>query len=300
MKLTSFLMRFPKIGNLRFKFKFDAESKIFIERVQYLKYIYGDGEKGDSRPVWREKHTKGINHKNFRSDNSFIWQKRKYKVKTIINSFKRALELDKRDLFSILSEKNDFGVECYTIEGRSVSRDLLDSVLEINFLWRNLSSLPNIVLDVGAGYGRFARRSIEGKFSRFVICIDAIPISTAVSEIYLRDLVEEKKIYIALFNDPLEQYKCKIDLAVNIHSFSEMSINEVEFWIKRINKLEIPYIFIVPNSDRLALNTGEDFYHILLKYNYEIIIKENKYGHNDSDKEYYYPSTYFLLHKISD
>ena len=42
-----------------------------------------------------------------------------------------------------------------------------------------------------------------------------------------------------------------ISLAINIHSFSEMAIDFIKFWIKEVISLRIPYLFIVPNAGHL-------------------------------------------------
>jgi 2-polyprenyl-3-methyl-5-hydroxy-6-metoxy-1,4-benzoquinol methylase len=60
-----------------------------------------------------------------------------------------------------LEEDDDFGAEVFDFHGKVVSRDLLDSIIEINFLDRHLgfSSRRAVnVLDIGAGYGRLAHR----------------------------------------------------------------------------------------------------------------------------------------------
>ena len=71
-----------------------------------------------------------------------------------------------------------------------VTRDLPDSVAELNFLERHLAISQRtavVVLDIGAGYGRLAYRSVVALplIERY-LCTDAVPVSTFNCEHYLR------------------------------------------------------------------------------------------------------------------
>ena len=49
-----------------------------------------------------------------------------------------------------------------------------------------------------------------------------------------------------------------IDLAVNIHSFSEMSIAAIDEWLRQLVRLEIPSLLVVPNDDEGILSVEAD------------------------------------------
>ena len=82
-----------------------------------------------------------------------------------------------------LVEDDYFGNITFDIDGKLVSRDLLDSLVEIYFLDRHLglaSAAPGLtVLDIGAGYGRLAHRILSAlpSATRY-LCSDAIAEST--------------------------------------------------------------------------------------------------------------------------
>src|SRR5260221_5466257 len=68
---------------------------------------------------------------------------------------------DDADLLTRLCEDGAYGAVVSYHDGHHFSRDLLDSVSEMRFLWDMLHfgpSDPIHVLDIGAGYGRLAHR----------------------------------------------------------------------------------------------------------------------------------------------
>jgi len=89
-----------------------------------------------------------------------------------------------------LVEDDYFGNFVFQIGGKTISRDLLDSILEIYFLDRHLglASAENhrTILDVGAGYGRLAHRLVSAlSGAQRYLCTDAVAESTFISEYYL-------------------------------------------------------------------------------------------------------------------
>jgi putative sugar O-methyltransferase len=247
---------------------------------------------------WTSKHLEDLNVANFRSDNVYVWQKRDMDETNFLISFLSARLLDHANLFNLIKENGSFGVEVYQVAGVNVSRDLIDSVLEINFLIdiigiEELSKYK--VLDIGAGYGRLAKNLTQVFEDIKVGCIDSIPISTAISEFYLEKEIVDKKVNIYTM-DQLSQIPVgSFDLATNIHSFSEMSIDAVEDWIKTLKILNVPKVFVVPNPKELQLNLLQDFKSIFEKYGYSVKIKRSKYSENIDDKYLVYPSNYFYL-----
>ena len=162
--------------------------------------------------------------------------------------------IDQLGLVGKLDEDPLFGNVCFDIDNRLVSRDLLDSILEIYFLEKHLklSALENpTLLDIGAGYGRLAHRMLNALPNiKQVLCTDAFPVSTFVSEYYLRfrDLGDRAKV-VPL--DEIEQalWDHPVDIAINIHSFPECRLSAIEWWVSRLAKYGVRYLMIVPNSD---------------------------------------------------
>ncbi len=98
----------------------------------------------------------------FRGDTEFVYQRR---GNTHPAQYAWAADYvgahDHLGLLDRLNEDGRFGAYLYEVAGRTVSRDLLDSVLEINALDRRfgLTSIEApVILDIGAGYGRLAER----------------------------------------------------------------------------------------------------------------------------------------------
>jgi len=69
-----------------------------------------------------------------------------------------------------------------------------------------------------------------------------------------------------------------VDLAINIHSFSEMSYAAVEAWILWLAKLEVAQLFLIPNqADLLCIEadgTQRDFSDVLERAGYRRIAHE--------------------------
>ena len=117
----------------------------------------------------------------------------------------------------------------YQIASRVFSRDLLDSTIELNFLekYLKLSRRENLnILDIGAGYGRLAHRTANtlSNLSTY-FCTDAVPESTFLSEYHITFRNLEDRVTVVPL-DEIEQCirEWNIYLAVNIHSFSECSL----------------------------------------------------------------------------
>jgi SAM-dependent methyltransferase len=170
---------------------------------------------------------------------------------------------DRTGLLDRLDEDGAFG--CWTFEypgyGR-FSRDLLESVNEIEFLERELELSRRDrfrVLDVGAGYGRLAHR-VATAYPNLAdyCCVDAIAESTFLSEYYLRHrgCTPPARVLALDETDALEPGA--FDLAINIHSFPECTYAAVEWWMGQIERLRVPNLLIVPNEPTELLTLEPD------------------------------------------
>jgi SAM-dependent methyltransferase len=191
---------------------------------------------------------------------------------------------DANDLLARLDEDGAFG--CWTFEYPGfplVSRDLLDSVNELNFLDRQMGLLRRTglrVLDIGAGYGRMAYRMTQVADVADYCCLDAVPESTFLCDYYLRHrrCVPPARV-VPLPDVDTALAGAGFDLALNIHSFSECTFDAVEWWFERLARLRVPYLLIVPNDgDRLlALDpdgTRRDFAPVVAAAGYELCASE--------------------------
>jgi putative sugar O-methyltransferase len=233
---------------------------------------------------WKDSHVSPDDMQYFRGDNAYVWQFRT----PFMNEMAYALTtyyvkaIDKLGLLDKLIEDDLFGVLCASIDNRLVSRDLLDSIIEIHFLEKhlNITNFKNLtVLDVGAGYGRLAHRMVSAlpNIANY-LCTDAFPASTFISEYYLRYRnLEDKAKVVPL--DEIEQTlrNYKVDLAVNIHSFSECRIPAIEWWLSTLAKNNVKYLMVVPNPLELLTNDGSDFGGVIENSGYKLIAKDFKY-----------------------
>ena len=263
------------------------------ETYRNLDLEHGDG-------VWNEKHLNSFDVMKFRGDNVYVWQTRVFQEINFFVSYLYALKVDKLGLHSKLIETGSYGVETFKFGGALVSRDLIDSIIEINYLDEELQfskSSSFHILDIGAGYGRFAKRIQEGFNNIEVSCIDAIPLSTCLSRVYLENEIKTGKVKVHQLNTLDAVQEGAIDLAINIHSFSEMSLPSVVSWVNFLVEKKIENVFIVPNGSGLSLNDGTDFGRIFEEAGYRIASVDDKFGDPEFSRFGIYPSKYFLLNR---
>lgn len=210
----------------------------------------------------------GLDLRRFRAHNAYVWD---YGGNNLLLGQLRyhvyAESMRARDpagLLARLDEDGAFG--CFTYDHPllgKVSRDRLDSVLELNFLQRHLGLLDRTdlrVLDVGAGYGRMAYRTLTANPALAAYtCVDAVPESTFLSQFYLRHRGLADRVEVI----PLDQLEAgtanrTFDLALNIHSFSECTYGAIEWWLRKLCALGVRHLLIAPNDPTRFLSTEVD------------------------------------------
>jgi len=254
--------------------------------LQNLQARYSTFDKEVTTPfVWTNNYVNSDDILYFRGDNAYVWQR----MEGNMNALSCALttyyvkSIDKFGFLETLKEDDLFGNYGFNVDNKFVSRDLLDSIIEIYFLekYLNVAAFKSLtVLDIGAGYGRLAHRmlnALPGIAQYF--CTDAFPASTFICDYYLRFRGLEDRARVV----PLDEIEHvlrshAVDLAVNIHSFSECNISAIEWWVSRLAKYGIKNLMIVPNSSELRTNDGVEFGKIIEKHGYKMIAKDPKYG----------------------
>jgi hypothetical protein len=275
-------------------------------RLLELERAYAAFEPRVTTPlVWKRGHVSRYDLRYFRGDNAYVWQVRDgarelnyaltaYYVKTI----------DALGLLDRLQEDELFGVHAFMVGGKKVSRDLLDSIVEINFLERHLAlaSRPGLnVLDIGAGYGRLAHRMVSafpGIGAYF--CADAVPVSTFLCDYYLRFRGVAPRAQAV----PLERVEAalagrRIDLAINIHSFSECTPAAIEWWLELLGRHSVRHLFVVPNEldhggEKLLTNDGADMLP-LIERRYRLSAKAPKYADPSLQRHGIKPTWHYLF-----
>jgi hypothetical protein len=271
-----------------------------------VKYDKFDAEV-TSHLVWKEGHVRPDDLLYFRGDNAYVYQLRGSNMNILGYALTTyyVKSTDKLGLMEKLEEDDYFGNYTFLIDTKKVSRDLLDSINEIYFLEKHLeiSKRQNLkILDIGAGYGRLAHRMLKALPNiKTYYCTDAVAVSTFISEYYLRfRKLEDRSRVIPLENIEDTLKNEAIDVALNIHSFSECSIEAVDWWISLLKKNKVRYLMIVPNiytdsKDKLVTHDRQDISKVLEKYNYKLLIKEPKFCDPVVQQYGINPTQYYLF-----
>jgi hypothetical protein len=204
---------------------------------------------------------------SFRGDNHYIYQTRYSPTKeTYYITAYYARNTDLLGIFPTLVEDGMYGAYALPFDDNHIiSRDLLDSVNQINFISKMLeidTSYNMTLLDIGAGYRRLGHRLAESFPHCRVTCADGVPISTFLSEYYLRYRGVSDRVEVM----PLDEVKNSLagrhfDVVTNIHSFSECQLSVIEWWLGIIDTLDARKLMIVPNARDKFLSTEPDGSH---------------------------------------
>lgn len=276
-------------------------------RFMELKKSYESFDKSATTPlVWVDTIIDDKDLLHFRGDNAYVWQIRGKNTQEASYglSYYYLKSIDTLGLLDCLDEDRSFGNFVYEMDGRLVSRDLIDSCLELNFLQRHLHIAEQKdlkILDIGAGYGRLAHRttaSIDAVAD--YVCTDAVPQSTFLSEYYLKYRQADKAKVVALTE--IENYLSnnRIDLAVNIHSFSECQPDAIKWWVNQLKKNNIQYLMVVPNAmshggTQLLTSNRISFESIITDAGYKLLVSEHKYSDPFVQKHGMNPTCYYLF-----
>jgi SAM-dependent methyltransferase len=223
----------------------------------------------------------------FRGETLITWHYRELPRITKLKYYLFLRYIEDRDgdgLLRSLDEDGAFGCWTYSYPGYGqVSRDLLESINEIRFIERELGVSERgrlSVLDIGAGYGRLAHRMTEA-FPQVddYCCVDAVPEATFVCEHYLRHRGCDRARVVGLHEVESTLTTGDFDLAVNIHSFPEMPHAAVEWWVRQLERLEVPHLLVIPNepTDLLTLErdgTRRNFWPLIERAGYNLVRRE--------------------------
>lgn len=243
--------------------------------------------------IWDERElAKELTLPWFRGDNAYVWQFRQVRSEIRLKQYLVLKYVEERDdlkLLEKLQEDGAFGCWTFRFGARNpVSRDLLESVNEINFLHRHLSiaDIPDLtVLDIGAGYGRLAHRMCSAlpNVARYD-CVDAVPESTFICDYYLGYRgVDDRANSIPLHEISSLARTGAYHVAVNIYSFSECTLESVRWWLEKVKDLKIPYLLIVPNHPDKFLTCEADgdkveFLSDIDEFGFDLVHKEPIYN----------------------
>jgi hypothetical protein len=241
----------------------------------------------------------------FRGDSQYLYQARGTEPAAYALSAFYVREHDPLALLDRLDEDGAFGALTHIVEGRTVSRDLLDSVLEINYLAEVLGAdrlAKARVLDIGAGYGRLAHRMTAWSRDVDYIAADAVPLSTFLCEYYLdyRGATGARVVPLDELEGALPAGS--VDVALNIHSFGEAPRASVRWWLERIAAAEVPRLLIVHGSEELfsaETNLKRGTYDdVLARLGYTCTELRPKYAHSETVQRLgIFPAWYHLFER---
>jgi hypothetical protein len=248
---------------------------------------------------------KHVDLKRFRADGAYVWQGPQFSENMYLMTAYYARTFDRLCIFDRLIEDGMFGAYAFRFNGKVVSRDLIDSVLEINFLQENFGPRKLAVLDIGAGYGRLGHRLSEAMPSADPVhCTDAVAESTFICDYYLRYRNARAR---AIPVDEVETLVNKggIDLATNIHSFSECNAKSISWWLALLRNARVKYIFIVPNRNEHLLSREADgkqlcCSNLIAQSGYRLRVKRPKYANGTAMEHYGIGPTWYLLFELED
>ena len=266
-------------------------------RLNTLRQAYKASNIPGTKPSqWNEEFlARDLDMRYFRGDFAYVHQLRDMNQEPnyLLTAY-YLMTIDYLGLLSKLAEDDMFGAYLFSVgNDLVVSRDLLDSITEIYFLEQQLEISRRRgwkVLDIGAGYGRLAHRMVEALPElEAVYCCDAVPVSTFISEFYLKFRgVGHKALVVPITDISKLLQENPPDLALNVHSFSECSLEAVSWWVKALSHAAVRYLMIAPNFEsnnqggRLLFTTekngsGLDFEPVLAKHGYIRTVMQPKY-----------------------
>jgi len=217
--------------------------------------------------------------------------------------------IDRLGLLERLADDELFGAIAFPWKGgQMVTRDLLDSIAEIEFLDETLRISERRdyhVLDIGAGYGRLAQRLVEAFSGVSVHATDALAVSTFVCEFNLRFRDASPRASAVPLDelDTLLQRQ-PIDLATDVHSFSSSPLKAVCWWLDLLRDHKVPHLMIIPNVDdhgghRLTACEPNldriDFLPELERRGYKLAVKRPKFADEAIQRVGVSPSQHYLF-----
>jgi putative sugar O-methyltransferase len=222
--------------------------------------MLSDAFRGHGHYVWQDRHDRSAYHRSYR-------------------------DLSERypDLVRQAQEDGAFGARCEEVEGKAISRDLLDSVAEIGSL-RSFVNLDGAkILDIGAGYGRLGHRLVElAPATCDVRCVDGVPASTYLCGLYLDFRKATRATAVPLDEVERSLKKRPATIACNVHSFPEMPIGAIDWWLQALVAYDVRVLFLVPNEIddlRSAERDGSriDFAPLLASHGFSLADEALKY-----------------------
>ncbi|OEV02640.1 putative sugar O-methyltransferase [Streptomyces oceani] len=124
------------------------------------------------------------------------------------------------------------------VDGQSVCMDYLQAVLELGFIEKEVDLTGGNVVEIGAGYGRTCHAMLSNHDLSSYWIVD-LRNTLLLSRRYLREVLDDGQFAKVRFveNDSIDTAlgSERFDLAVNVHSFTEMTPATVQDYLDLID-----------------------------------------------------------------
>jgi SAM-dependent methyltransferase len=154
------------------------------------------------------------------------------------------------------------GARAFATDIGVVTRAWVDGNIEIDFLRRQLRKWTSSwldVLDIGAGYGRLAVMLAPSVGS--YTCVDAVPVSVEVCRDYTRRYAPSVRVLsVAELRQAMIDPTFRPNLAINIHSWNECSLDQIAAWLDVLDALEVTWLFTVSHGQNPDVPVSETSY----------------------------------------
>jgi len=198
-------------------------------------------------------HARTIDPAAYRADRQYLGCQAEYPYEAMVRHV-----LEGHGAWVYAAQPDDdgaYGATTRLVQGRMVSRDLLDSCVELGYLARQLGIYQLAeasILDIGAGYGRLAHRLHVALPTARVYCADTVAASREVCAQYLAHRGVEPRVYAPSELDRLPA----MSLAVAVHSWPECTLAEVQWWLGWLADHKVPHLYVVPHDRALTCEWG--------------------------------------------
>lgn len=157
-------------------------------------------------------------------------------------------------------------------EIKSATRMWLDANIEIRFIEQHCPVEKPRVLEIGAGYGRLA--ALYQPLCARYVTTDAVPISTQLCRFYCGRYAPDVEVW-NLAELAVNAQPDMFDLAVNIHSWNECSVEQIRQWLDVLVGLRVPWLFAVSHGKGAGAwktqEHGQPSWRHLLTERYELV-----------------------------
>lgn len=166
----------------------------------------------------------------------------------------------------------EFGGVTHRTPSGPATRMWLDANVEIRFIQQHCPVESPRVLEIGAGYGRLA--ALYQPLCARYVTVDAVPISTQLCRFYCQRYAPEVEVW-NLAEFAVNAQPGLFDLAVNIHSWNECSVEQIGRWLDVLVGLEVPWLFAVSHGKGAGAwktqEHGQPSWRKLLTDRYELV-----------------------------